>query len=186
MRSNINFFTIYVYLLLNVYSFKTKKFTNIVKFSKLDPTFAQSLKIPENAHQFQGNIKNNISSWERETRRAINELKFDKAVSLIRTLESTVLSNKRNAVYVITETCRRSGNIENVLPLLEEIPKSSLHLFEEDVMPLLIELVNSNRIQLAQLLVSWMEANNAFITAKLYTVLIKGFYIKFKHTIHDS
>jgi len=115
-----------------------------------------------------------FDDWEIETRKAINARAFDRAANLMGSLTSSILPSGRNAVYVVAETCRRSKNTEEALPLLKLIRPQVLRLSEDDVMPLISDCVSHGDINTAQLFISWLESNSADLTAKSYSVLLKG------------
>jgi hypothetical protein len=120
--------------------------------------------------------KGRVSEWEREVRLAINERDFDSVASKLRELNSSFLPNGHSAIFTITETCRRSQNIDKVVPLLKEISLEALRLVEDDLMPLLSECAKSGNMQPAQQLVTWAEDRKPqALTAKTYSVLLKGY-----------
>ena len=116
-----------------------------------------------------------LSRWESDARFAINGNDFSRVGHLLQSLKSTVLPNGRNAVFVITETCRRSRNIEKVLPLLRFIPDEVLLFSEDDVMPLISECASMGNMKPVQSLVTWMQSKDVEITAKVYSVMLKGY-----------
>ena len=115
-----------------------------------------------------------VSQWESDARFAINRNDFLRRKS-VQSLDTTILPNGRNTVFVITETCRRSRNIDLVVPLLRNIPDDALSFSEDDVMPLLSECASAGNMKPVQLLVSWMQSKNVPISTKVYSVMLKGY-----------
>lgn len=116
-----------------------------------------------------------VSQWESDARFAINSNDFSYVENLLQSLDTTILPNGRNTVFVITETCRRSRNIDLVVPLLRNIPDDALSFSEDDVMPLLSECASAGNMKPVQLLVSWMQSKNVPISTKVYSVMLKGY-----------
>ena len=90
--------------------------------------FAKLAKNSEKLSSFidTANVVFEPSNWEKNTRKAIVSKSWTDASTLAQSLESTILPSGRNAVYVISETCRRSKNMTAVVPLLRLIPKQAL------------------------------------------------------------
>ena len=117
----------------------------------------------------------NLSQWEHDARSAINNDDFSRVKYLLCSLETTILPNGRNAVFVITETCRRSRNADAVVPLLQSIPDDILSFSEDDVMPFISECADAGNMKPVQLLITWMQSKGVQITAKVYSVMLKGY-----------
>jgi hypothetical protein len=123
--------------------------------------------------------------WEIDVRKAINENDFAFVASKLRKLNSSILPNGHNAIFTVTETCRRSNNLGAVVPLLKEIPSVAIRLVEDDIMPLLSECAKTGNMQPAEQLLSWIEEKQSqALTAKSYSVMIKGTHEQFAHVFH--
>lgn len=115
--------------------------------------------------------------WESTLRNAIVYKKWQDASKMLMTLNSTKLSSGRDVVYVITETSRRSQNLSAIIPLLSSLVKLERNYdftTEDDIMPLLFDCSQTNRIPIGYRIVSWLYTRNVKFSAKTYSVLLKG------------
>lgn len=115
--------------------------------------------------------------WESTLRNAIISKQWVDASKMLATINSTKLASGRDVVYVITETSRRSQNISAIIPLLSslvKLEKSFDFTTEDDVMPLLFDCSQTNRIPAGYRIVSWLYTRNVKFSAKTYSVLLKG------------
>lgn len=125
--------------------------------------------------QLEGSVGRKNIEWEIEVRKGINEKDWAFVASKLRELSSSILPNGHNAIFTVTETCRRSNNLGAVVPLLMEIPSEAIRLVEDDIMPLLSECARSGNMQPAEQLLSWVEERQPqALTAKSYSVMMKG------------
>ena len=115
------------------------------------------------------------SGLERDIRSAIVSRSWNTVENLLERLQTTILPSGRNAVFVVSETCRRSNNMTAVIPLLSLIPKSSLQCKEDDIMPMLSDCVSTGDMISAQKIFSWLEENGIPLTAKIYSLMLKGY-----------
>jgi hypothetical protein len=114
------------------------------------------------------------TEWELKARSLIAEKKWSEVEVLLKAMNSTLLPNGRNVAYVVSETCRRHRTSFMVTTLLQRIPKEILFFAEDDIMPMLSECADTGDMKNAQKLVMWMESINMSLSAKLYSVLLKG------------
>ncbi len=121
-----------------------------------------------------GNNYNNV--WEHRIRKAIHRGDWLAAESFVNQLNSTELPSGRNAVYVITETCRRANEFTAIVPLLEKIPDEIFTCREDDILPMLNDCANKGQMRPAQRVLTFFE-NKQYIslTAKTYSVMLKGY-----------
>jgi pentatricopeptide repeat protein len=79
-------------------------------------------------------------------------------------------------VYTITETCRRSNNLDHILEFLGELREGMpIDCSEDDIMPLVSECVDTNNMRCAQRVVSFLTDRNVILTGKLYSLMLKGY-----------
>ena len=87
---------------------------------------------------------------------------------------STRTSFEKSVVYIVCETCRRSGYLSNIVPLLQSI-NFSYRCAEDDVMPLLKQCVDEKKIHFLQTLVDYLaQSRGLSMTAKAFSILLKG------------
>ena len=123
-----------------------------------------------------GNGNNYNYVWEHRIRKAIHRGDWLTAESFVNQLNSTELSSGRNAIYVITETCRRANELTAIVPLLEKIPNDIFICREDDILPMLNDCANKGQMRPAQRVLTFFE-NKQYITltAKTYSVMLKGY-----------
>ena len=93
-------------------------------------------------------------------------------------LSSASLASGRNAVYIVSETLRRKGDVSKLVPLLSKItPDQALACSEDDVMPLLSDIASNQPGQTRAMLelVQFLILRNVTLSAKSFSVLFKGF-----------
>lgn len=98
------------------------------------------------------------------------------ATDMLKALNTTTLSNGRDVIYIIVETCRRSGNFNILYELLASLEScDELNSNENDIMPFLSESSNKGNMRQAYKLVEWFHDKHIPLTAKSYSTLLKGF-----------
>ena len=137
------------------------------------------------------NNKNNRrgfdNAWEHGVRKAIHRGNWLAAESLIKQLNSTELSSGRNAVYVITETCRKANELAAIVPLLEIIPNNIFMCREDDILPMLNDCADKGQMRPAQRVLQFFE-NRKYVglTARTYSVMLKGYGSQRNRVMVDS
>ena len=117
--------------------------------------------------------------YELMLRRSIYKERWDECkglISMVSSTQSTNLPSGRNMVYILAETCRRSNNVEQIIPLLEVLSENvdDFDCLEGDIVPVLNRFVKQREVALAQDIVNYLEDEGAPITAKSYSILISG------------
>eukprot|EP01031_Cornospumella_fuschlensis_P033479 gene33479-40507_t len=99
---------------------------------------------------------------------------------------STRASFEKSVVYIVCETCRRSGYLSNIVPLLQSI-NFSYRCAEDDVMPLLKQCVDEKKIHFLQTLVDYLvQSRGLSMTAKAFSILLKGYGVaRWEKSIDD-
>lgn len=73
-------------------------------------------------------IRNQTVNFENDLKVNIRQRRWDDAKLLLSSLKTFITSEvsgrRRTVLYVILETCRRTGQIEYIIPLLRAIPKT--------------------------------------------------------------
>eukprot|EP01031_Cornospumella_fuschlensis_P033551 gene33551-40590_t len=112
-------------------------------------------------------------TYDAELRRMIASGKIADARVLLG--NSTRTSFEKSVVYIVCETCRRSGHLSNIVPLLQSI-NFSFRCAEDDVMPLLKQCVDEKKIHFLQTLVDYLaQSRGLSMTAKAFSILLKGY-----------
>jgi hypothetical protein len=133
------------------------------------PTSLSSASSTSNSHK----LKYIYNPIEDRLRKSILSSDFNKTKSMLYTLNNTMLSNGRNVIYIITETCRKSNQHAQILQILSSI-RTDINCKEDDVMPLINECVDKNDMSLAQDVVSFLMEKQIKLSAKLFSLLLKG------------
>ena len=119
--------------------------------------------------------------YELMLRRSIYKGRWDDCKELISLVSSTILPSGRNMVYILSETCRRSNNAEQIIPLLKELEHNieggAFDCLEGDIVPVLNRFIKQREVGLAQDIVDYLEERGAPISVKSYSILITGWYV---------
>lgn len=111
---------------------------------------------------------------EYQVRRGIQQRNWKTVKEHLQSLNSTTLLSNRNIVYVITETCRRTENYDEILPLLRSL-NTELKFLEDDILPLMKSCVNNaKQMQIIQSMINFFHEKGIVFSARVYTTLLKG------------
>lgn len=119
-----------------------------------------------------------ISPLEKSIRKAIASRDVNQAIDIIANLNISELGNIRNIVFVITETCRRTQSLHNLLPLLKSIDKNRVTCIEDDLIPMLNNCIygSIDDIQYAYEAFLYLKDDwKIQFSAKTYSILFKLF-----------
>lgn len=116
------------------------------------------------------------SSVEYELRGAIAKRQWANAKEILSNLSKCNLANGRNVVFVIAETCRRNQDFDQIVPLLQSIPNGILSFAEDDIMTVVNECADTNKMRVILPLIAFVfqQEEKMHLTPKLLAVLAKG------------
>lgn len=116
-----------------------------------------------------------VSDWENVLRNKIAIGSVSDAKYMLHNLNSTILANGRNVVYIITETCRRANSINAIIPLFDSIPLDAFDCTDDDVIPMLSGLNDKNNryhhVDDAYKIVKYLQSKNVVLSSKVYSIL---------------
>lgn len=118
-------------------------------------------------HGLETNIRDAIVKDDRSQLKMLLETRLS---------QSTKLPSGRDIVFVIAETCRRSDNLSNMLPIMLMIPLTRFDSEEGDIIPMINFCAENNCMKNAFELLVWLEdERHVQFSAKSYSILLKGF-----------
>ena len=119
-----------------------------------------------------------ISPLEKNIRKAIASRDVNQAIDIIANLNSSELGNIRNIIFVITETCRRTKSLHNLLPLLKSIDKNRVTSIEDDIIPMLNNCIDGSIDDIQYAYEAFLYLKDDWkiqFSAKTYSILFKLF-----------
>lgn len=119
-----------------------------------------------------------ISPLEKSIRVAIASKDVNQAIDAVSSLNSTALRSMRNVVFVVTETCRRTKSLYNLLPLLKSIDNSRITCVEDDLIPMLNNCIDASEVDIKHAYEAFLYLKDDWkikFSAKTYSILFKLF-----------
>jgi hypothetical protein len=115
-----------------------------------------------------------FSQYEK-IRRSIQSQNWLEAENVIQNCEVLDSASTRTVVYVIVETCRRTGNLAACLPLLFKLPEKHFRLTtENDILPLLGDSVILSSFTIVYDLINFLFEKNVVVSAKSFSSWLKN------------